>query len=61
MFVSSASGGNMPDLGVGQYEPAFENYVFSLPKDGAIGKPFLTTHGYHIVKRVKLLPVISDP
>ncbi len=53
--------GNMPDFGVGQYEPAFENYVFSLPKDGAIGKPFLTTHGYHIVKRVKLLPVISDP
>lgn len=60
-FISAASGANMPDFGVGQYEPAFENYVFGLPKDGAIGKPFLTTHGYHIVKRVKLLPVISDP
>lgn len=60
-YVTAQSGGSIPDFGAGQYEPAFENYVFSLPKDGAIGKPFLTQHGYHIVKRVKLLPVITDP
>ncbi|MGC4035386.1 MAG: peptidylprolyl isomerase [Chitinophagaceae bacterium] len=59
-FISSGSGGNMTDFGVGQYELPFENYVFGLPKDGAIGKPFLTKHGYHIVKRVKLLPVVTD-
>ena len=59
-YISAASGGSMPDFGVGQYDQAFENYVFGLPKDGAIGKPFLTQHGYHIVKRVKLLPVVTD-
>lgn len=59
-FISAASGGSMPDFGVGQYDQAFENYVFSLPKDGAIGKPFLTQHGYHIVKLVKHLPVVTD-
>jgi peptidyl-prolyl cis-trans isomerase SurA len=60
-FISAQSGGSIPDFGVGQYDPAFENYVFSLPKDGAVGKPFLTQHGYHIVKRIKLIPVITDP
>ena len=60
-YVSAQSGGGIPDFGVGQYEPAFENYVFAIPKDGAIGKPFLSQHGYHIVKRVKLLPVVTDP
>ncbi|MCW3118889.1 MAG: hypothetical protein JWM28_2971 [Chitinophagaceae bacterium] len=59
-YVSAASGGSIPDFGVGQFSPAFENYVFSLPKDGAIGKPFLTEHGYHIVKRIKHVPVGID-
>lgn len=60
-YISAASGGTMPDFGIGQYDQGFENYVFSLPKDGAIGKPFLTQHGYHIVKRIKALPVVANP
>jgi peptidyl-prolyl cis-trans isomerase SurA len=60
-YVTAQSGGSIPDFGVGQYEPAFENYVFALPKDGAIGKPLLTNHGYHIVRRVKVVPVVTDP
>lgn len=60
-YVSAASGGTMPDFGIGQFDQGFENYVFSLPKEGAIGKPFLTQHGYHIVRLVKRLPVITDP
>ncbi len=43
---------SVADITVGEFEPAYENFVFALPKDSAIGKPFLTTHGYHIVKRV---------
>jgi peptidyl-prolyl cis-trans isomerase SurA len=55
--ISAASSGQMQEFGVGDYSPVFETTVFALPKDGAISKPFLTEHGYHIVKRIKLLPV----
>ena len=54
--VSSASGGTMPEFGLGTYDPEFENAVYSLPSDGALSKPFLTNHGYHIVKRISIDP-----
>ncbi|MFI5130693.1 MAG: peptidylprolyl isomerase [Chitinophagales bacterium] len=60
-YISAATGGNIPDISVGQYEPAFEKMLWSLPKDGAVSKPFLTSHGYHIVKRVSVKPVITNP
>ncbi|MEP6699739.1 MAG: peptidylprolyl isomerase [Bacteroidota bacterium] len=59
-YISAASGGMMPDIGVGQYNPVFENVLWSLPKDGAVSKPFLTSHGWHIVKRISLKPVVTD-
>lgn len=59
-YVSAATGGNIPDIQVGQYDPAFEKMAWSLPKDGAIGKPFLSTHGWHIAKRVSITPVVTD-
>ena len=59
-YISAASGGMMPDIGVGQYEPDFENALWSLSKDGAVTKPFLTSHGWHIVKRISLKPVVTD-
>ena len=55
--VSSVSNGKMGEFGVGEYDAVFENAVFALPKDGAISKPFATAHGYHIVKRLKVLPI----
>jgi len=55
--VSSASKGVMPEFGLGTFEPAFENAAYSLTTDGAYTKPFLTNHGYHIVKRISLIPV----
>lgn len=59
-YISAATGGNMPDIGIGQYDPAFENALWSLLKDGAISKPFLTSHGWHIVKRISVKPVITN-
>ena len=56
--VSAANNGQMMDFGIGQYEPEFENVAFSLAKDGDFSKPFLTSHGYHIIKR---LSKISPP
>ncbi|HUR66621.1 MAG TPA: peptidylprolyl isomerase [Chitinophagaceae bacterium] len=60
-YVTAIAGGVMPDIGVGQYDPAFEKVLWSLPKDGSVSKPFLTSHGWHILKRIGIKPVISDP
>jgi peptidyl-prolyl cis-trans isomerase SurA len=35
----------------------FEAAVLGLAKNGAVSKPFLTGHGYHIVKRLNVTPV----
>jgi peptidyl-prolyl cis-trans isomerase SurA len=59
-FMTANNGGNMPDVGVGQYDPLFEKMVFSLKKDGEISKPFLSSHGWHIIKRVSAKPIIKD-
>ena len=58
--VSSASNGSMPEFGLGTYDPIFESAAFSLAKDGAMSKPFLTAHGYHIIKRGSLTPPSSE-
>ena len=57
--VSAASNGSMPEFGVGDFDPAFENTVLSM-KEGEVSKPFVTTYGYHIVKLLKKLPVLSQ-
>lgn len=54
--TSLAANGQMPDINVGQYEPAFENTVYALNRDGEVSKPFLTRYGYHIVKRIAREP-----
>lgn len=60
-YTTSVSGGLMPEFSVGRYDAAFENAVWSLPKDEAVSKPFMTTHGYHIVKRISITPPVTDP
>ena len=54
--VSAASNGSMPEFGIGTFDPVFEAAAFSLTKNGEISKPFLTGHGYHIIKRTSLTP-----
>jgi len=54
--VSAASRGEMQEIRAGQYEPAFEEQLFRLPKDGALSAPFRTSYGWHVVKRLELRP-----
>jgi peptidyl-prolyl cis-trans isomerase SurA len=56
--VSAAANGQMMEFGVGEYDPVFENAVYSLQKN-VVSKPFLTSHGYHIVKLVAKNPAAS--
>ena len=53
-------GGELPEFGAGKYNRVFENNVFSLNNDNAITKPFETSFGYHIVKRLSQTPVPAD-
>lgn len=53
-IISASSGGVMQDFGIGQYDPLFEKQAFALTKNGAVSKPFQTSHGYHIIKRISL-------
>ncbi len=50
------SGGQLPSFTPGTYDPAFEEQVFSAI-DGSISKPLLMADGYHIIKRISLVPV----
>ncbi|MBL0153773.1 MAG: peptidylprolyl isomerase [Chitinophagaceae bacterium] len=58
-YISAVNGGTMPDISVGQYDPVFEQHLWGLPKDGAFSTPFQTSHGWHIVKRISLKPVVT--
>ncbi len=58
--ISYHAEGLMPEFGVGRYNADFESAVFALPHDSMISKPILTGFGYHIVKRIKRIPVNTD-
>lgn len=58
-YVSAQANALIPEFGVGQYDAHFENVILSL-KNGAISKPFQTSFGYHIVKRINVTPVNSN-
>ena len=60
-YISAANSGIMPDISVGQYDATFEKVLWSLPKDGALSKPFVTSHGWHILKRISTSPIVTDP
>lgn len=51
---SAVAGGLLPEFTVGSFDLVFENAIISLPANGAVSKPFLTSHGYHIVKRISV-------
>lgn len=39
-------------FGIGQYESSFEDAAFGIASDGAFSKPFKTSVGWHIIKRI---------
>jgi peptidyl-prolyl cis-trans isomerase SurA len=54
------SGGEIQEFGTGKFNSIFEENVIVLKKDNDFGKPFETTFGYHIVKRLTHTPVPTD-
>ena len=58
--VTYGTNGEMSEFGTGKFEPAFENEVIKLTRDKEVSKPFLTSYGYHIIKRLSQSPVAAD-
>ncbi len=54
------SGGEMQEFGTGKFNSIFESNVIVLKIDNDFGKPFETSFGYHIVKRLAHMPVPAD-
>ena len=55
--LSYQLGGVLPEFGIGKYETGFENVAFGLRKDGDISTPYESSFGFHIIKRIKRIPV----
>lgn len=53
---SAKKGGELPWFGAGKMVMEFEDAAFALQKDGEISKPFKTSFGWHIVKRLGYKP-----
>ncbi len=51
--TTSGKGGELPWFGTGKMVEEFENAAFGLKADGAISRPFQTSYGWHIVKRLE--------
>ena len=54
------NGGELTEFGTGKFEQPFETNVFDLKKDGEISRPFLSSYGYHIVKRLQQKDTPAD-
>jgi peptidyl-prolyl cis-trans isomerase SurA len=54
--ITYMAGGELQQFTTGRFEQNFEKQVFSLVKDGDYSKPFVTPYGYHIVKRLGVIP-----
>jgi peptidyl-prolyl cis-trans isomerase SurA len=58
--ITYQNGGEMPEFGTGKYSSQFEHNVFELKNDSDISKPFLTSYGFHIVKRLHQSPTPTE-
>ncbi len=54
---SSQSGGKLPPFPEGRMIPSFANAAFALENDGDISPVTETQYGWHIIKRLKHIPV----
>lgn len=54
--ITYLSGGEMQEFTTGRFEQNFEKEVYRLAKDGDFTKPFVTSYGFHIVKRLSVKP-----
>jgi peptidyl-prolyl cis-trans isomerase SurA len=52
--------GQLPEFGIGTYNPTFEEAAFALKTVGEVSKPIATNYGVHILKLLEIKPVAAD-
>lgn len=57
---SFSTGGVIQEFTYTTYDASFAKEAFALKTDSAVSKPFLTSMGWHIVKRISLTPLNTD-
>ena len=57
--TTASKGGVLPWFGTGKMVEEFENNSFALENDGDISEPFLSSYGWHIVKRLGFKGLVS--
>lgn len=57
---TSQNGGEMQPFSLDNMVPEFANAAFSLDEDNSVSEPVRTDFGWHIIKRLKVIPVV-DP
>jgi peptidyl-prolyl cis-trans isomerase SurA len=54
--MTYAAGGELPEFGTGKFQPQFEKEFLKLKNNGDVSSVFVTSFGYHIVKRLEQTP-----
>ena len=57
---STPTKGELPEFTIGTYNSTFEEAAFALKNNGDISKPFLTQHGFHIIKLLEAKAAPTD-
>ena len=57
--TTASKGGVLPWFGTGKMVEEFENTSFALAQNGDISEPFLSSYGWHIVKRLGFKGLVS--
>ena len=57
--TTASKGGVLPWFGTGKMVEEFENTSFALEQNGDISEPFLSSYGWHIVKRLGFKGLVS--
>ncbi len=57
--TTTSRNGELPPFSTGKMVPEFENAAFALQNNGDFSKPIRTDYGWHIIKRIDLIPLES--
>lgn len=57
---SAHNKGQLPEFGIGTFNPVFEQQAFGLQQIGQVSAPFATSYGFHLLKLLEVKPVVND-
>ena len=59
-IASASNNGELPEFGIGEYDPTFERAAYALAKEGDMTPPVETGFGFHIIRLDRIVPVETN-